>query len=359
LTFKSFSVQDILNITQGRLINGEVLGDRALSIRIEKPSTLGEAKPSDIAFFFSPEFKNEILTSNPGILVLGEAFVDPLQATGLPFLKTSALIASSDPYLAMAQVSEALAAGLSTVAHPIESRSHGNPEIHPTAVVHPTAKLAQGVQVGAATVIEANVEIGAGTIIYPQCYIGPGSKIGCDGVLFPRVTLYEWTQIGDRVRLHAGVVLGADGFGYAPHGQKHQKIFHLGKVVLGDDVEIGANSMIDRGTFGNSKIGNNVKIDNHCHLGHNTEVGDGSILCGGACMAGGARLGKFVYVGGLTGIGNRVHVGDFSKIGGLSAVDKDVAPHGLMVGSPIRDKRSHFRIQALLNKMLKDHEKKS
>jgi len=190
LDFKSFSVQDILNLTQGRLVNGEALGDRALSIRIETPSALGTATAKNIAFFFSPEFQNEILTTAPGILVLGEAFVAPLLAAKLAFIQTTALIASSDPYLAMAKVSEALASGLSTVAHSIESRSHAKPEIHPTAVVHPTAKLGMGVKVGAASVIEAQSEIGEGTIIYPQCYIGPRCKIGRDGVLFPRVTLY-------------------------------------------------------------------------------------------------------------------------------------------------------------------------
>ncbi len=358
MKLKSFSVQDILNLTQGRLVNGEALGDRALSIRIEKAQTLSNSRETDIAFFFSPEYQNEVPLAQAGILITGDAFVTPLQASGLPFLKSTALISCADPYLAMAKVSEVLAESLSTVSH-LPGKSRGETFIHPSAVIDPSAKLGKGVRIGAGTVIEADVTIGDGTIIYPQCFIGPACKIGRDGVLFPRVTLYEWTEIGDRVRLHSGVVLGADGFGYAPNGGVHQKIYHLGRVTLGHDVEIGSNSMVDRGTFGDSKIGNGVKIDNHCHLGHNAEVGEGSILCGGACMAGGAKLGKYVTVGGITGIGNRVHVGDYSKVGGASAVDKDCPPYSTVVGSPIRDKRAHFRIQALLNKMLKDHEKKS
>jgi UDP-3-O-[3-hydroxymyristoyl] glucosamine N-acyltransferase len=205
-------------------------------------------------------------------------------------------------------------------------------------------------------VIQERAQIGAGTVLYAGCFIGPSVKIGKNSVLFPRVSVYEWTILGDRVRLHAGVVLGSDGFGYAPKiidGQVrgHQKIFHLGRVVVGDDVEIGANSCVDRGTMGDTVIANNVKLDNLVHVGHNSQLDEGAVICGGTCLAGRASVGRYAYVGGLTGITNAVRVGDGAKVGALSLVTKDVPPGGTAVGNPQREHREHFKVHALLNKL--------
>jgi UDP-3-O-[3-hydroxymyristoyl] glucosamine N-acyltransferase len=158
-------------------------------------------------------------------------------------------------------------------------------------------------------------------------------------------------------------VIGSDGFGYAPKKQGsqvtgHQKIYHLGRVVVGDDVEMGANCCVDRSTLGETRIEKNSKLDNLVHLGHNSYLGEGAVICGGTCLAGNARVGKYAYVGGLTGIGNHVHVGDGATVGALTMVTKDVQAGGTAVGNPQRDRREHFRAHALLSRLLEERRSK-
>lgn len=297
-----------------------------------------------------------------GILVTGEPFVVPLEKSGLPLWKTTAIIACKDPYLAMAQVSAKFAERLSSVAH-LKIDRESAPVVHSKAVVHASAQLGRGVRIGAGSVIEEDVKIGDGTVVYPNCFVGPGCQIGEGCVLFPNVVLYEWTQLANRVRLHSGVVLGADGFGYAPrfeNGQivAHEKIYHLGRVIVGDDVEIGAGSTIDRGTIGDTRIDRGAKIDNNVQIGHNCHVGEGAVMCGMSGLAGSAELGKFVYVGALAGLGNQVVVGDRSKVGPGTLVGKDVPAGKEVMGYPHRDPKDFYKMHALFNQMLEEHKKK-
>jgi UDP-3-O-[3-hydroxymyristoyl] glucosamine N-acyltransferase len=293
------------------------------------------------------------------VLITGEDFVKPLSAAGLPLWKTSAVIACSDPYYAMALLSEKFAEKLSSVAHLGIPRVA---EIHPTAVIHPLAEVASGVSIGAHCVVEAGAKIGIGSVLYPGCYVGPGAKLGDRCVLFPGVTLYEWSELGNRVRVHAGAVIGSDGFGYAPKKEGDrvvglQKIHHLGKVVIEDDVEIGANTCLDRATFGETRVRRGAKLDNQVHIGHNAEVGDWSAIAGGTALAGSAKIGRFVQMGGLTGVTNQVVVGDGAQVGAVSLVTKDVAPGSTAVGNPQREYREHFRAHAALNKLIKKGQK--
>ena len=165
-----------------------------------------------------------------------------------------------------------------------------------------------------------------------------------------------------RVRIHAGSVIGADGFGYAPKREGsqvigHVKIYHLGRVVIGDDVEIGANSCVDRSTFGETRIEKSAKLDNIVHIGHNALVEEGAVICGGTCLAGRASVGKFALVGGLTGIINDVHVGDGAQVAAMTLVSKDVLPGSTAVGNPQREYKQHFRAHAILNKLMTEREK--
>lgn len=350
-----FSVAQVSGWVQGRVANAELLGAELAKIRVERPASLGAAKASELAFFFSKIYASELPTANAGILITGEDFVQPLSMAGLPWWKSTAVIACRDPYLAMAILSEKFAEQLSTVAHAASAiaaemaETGGKAQIHVSAVVDPTAELGAGVRIGAHVVVEAGARIGAGTVIYPGCFVGPGCTLGENCVLFPNVTLYEWVQLGNGVRIHASTVIGADGFGYAPRPGGHQKIHHLGRVVIGDDVEIGANSCVDRGTITDTRIERGAKIDNQVHLGHNSAVGEGSIICGAVALAGNASIGKFVYVGGMTGVSNHVHIGDGAKVGAMSLISKDVAPGAAAVGNPQRDHRDHFRAHAWLS----------
>jgi UDP-3-O-[3-hydroxymyristoyl] glucosamine N-acyltransferase len=345
-----FNVAQVCEWTGGRVVNAEELGDAITKVRVDRLSSLGSSRSSNLAYFFSKNYQKELPGARPGILITGEAFVQPLRAAGLPLWKSSAVIACQDPYLAMAIVSEKFASELSTVAH---LAAPGLTSIHPTAVVDPTAVLESGVQVGAHSVIEAGAKIGADSIIYPGCYIGPQCKLGERCVLFPKVTLYEWVELGNRVRIHASATLGADGFGYAPRAGGHVKIYHLGRVIIGDDVEIGANTCIDRGTIEDTVIEKNAKIDNQVHLGHNVQIGEGAIVCGAVGMAGNASVGKFAYIGGLSGLANQVHVGAGAKVAAMTLISKDVPPGETAAGVPQREHREHFRAHAWLSRAAK------
>lgn len=355
----ALSLDEVLSLTGGRLVNRDRLGSSAGSARVERPSALDGAGPRDLAYFFSRDYEKDLSKANPGVLITGEPFVKPLEASGLPIWAKAAVVACADPYLAMAVLSGKFAEKLSTVAH---LRNPERSEIHPSAVVDPTAELGRAVRVGPGCVIEAGARIGEGSVLYPGCFIGPGAKLGAGCVLFPQVTVYEWVEMGSRVRVHAGSRIGADGFGYAPRREGkavvgHQKIHHLGRVLIGDDVEIGANSTIDRGTLGDTVIGSHAKLDNLVHIGHNARLGEGTVVCGGTCFAGRAKTGRFATIGGLSGIANDVLVGDGAQVGALTLVTKDVPAGGTAVGIPAREYREHFKAHALLNRLLAEKSK--
>ena len=353
-----FSVQEILSWTGGRVANADQLPSGVLEqTRFSKVSVLKESRAGDVAFFFSRSFQNELPFTQASVLVTGEDFVKPLAAAGLPLWKKTVVVACSDPYLAMALVTQRIASGISTVTHAPGERRGMEISIHPSAVVDPAAKIGDGAKIGPHCVVEAGAVVGARSVLYPGCYVGVGAKLGEDCVLFPNVTIYETVTVGARVRLHSGVVLGADGFGYAPRRENgavvaHEKIHHFGSVVIGDDVEIGANTCVDRGTFGNTIIERMAKVDNHVQIGHNCHLHEGAVVCGAAGLAGSSSVGRFAYVGGLTGVANQVHIGDGASIGACSLIAKDVPPGETMLGNPQRSYREHFRVQAKLNKLV-------
>ena len=356
------SAQEVIDLIQGRVVNLDEVKDALSSIQVTRLTPLGKSSKSDLAFFFSKDYQTELVTATPTILITGEPFVEPLRQSGLSLWKDSVIIACRDPYWAMAFLSGKFAEHLSSVAH-ISSSDSRRTKIHPTAVISQSARIGDGAQVGAHCVIEEGVEIGENTVLYPNCFVGPNAKIGHSCVLFPSVTLYEYTEVGNRVRIHSGAVIGADGFGYDPvlQGQSvthHEKIYHLGKVVIGDDVEIGANSSIDRATLGETVVGPKVKIDNQVQIAHNCILEEGAIVCGSAGMAGGARLGKYAYIGGQSAVSNRVYVKAGAKVAGMTGVTKDVPEGSMVAGNPQREFQKHFQIHAMLNRMLSQRKSK-
>lgn len=192
--------------------------------------------------------------------------------------------------------------------------------IHPTAVVASDAKLGPGAFVGPYAVVEADAEIGAGTVVDAFCFLGRSSHVGEHCRLHPRVTLYEGAQVGDRVEIHSGTVIGADGFGYVYGEGRHWKFPQIGGVEIGDDAEIGANTTIDRGSLECTRIGKGVKIDNLVQIAHNVEVGDDSVLAAQTGISGSSVLGQHVVVGGQVGIGDHCRVEDDAVLGGGAGV---------------------------------------
>lgn len=210
--------------------------------------------------------------------------------------------------------------------------------VHPTAMIASMATIGADVSIGPYAVVGDNTQIGAGTQIGPHVVIGTGCRIGENCRLHARVTLYDHVQLGDRVEIHSGAVLGADGFGYA-HGEgRYWKFPQVGRVEIGDDVEIGANTTIDRGSLDDTKIGNGVKLDNLVHIGHNCEIGPHSVIAAQAGLSGSCTFGAGVIVGGQAGFGERCKLEDGAVIGGQAGVlnGKTVHTGEVVWGTPAR-----------------------
>ncbi len=221
-----------------------------------------------------------------------------------------------------------------------------------TAQVHPSALIAQNVFIGEDVVIGRDVKI------YSGCVIMSKSQIMDNSVIYPGVTIYPYVVVGKNCRIHAGSRIGADGFGYVFLNGIHQKIWHFGSVVIGDDVEIGANTTIDSGTFSPTIIGRGTKIDNQVQLGHNDQIGQGVIICGQVGIAGSTSIGDYSVIGGKAAIGNDLKIGRQCQIGGHSGVNCDWPDKSIISGYPARPLKEWLRCTAYLRKVaLKNDEK--
>ena len=227
--------------------------------------------------------------------------------------------------------------------------------VHPSAIVHETATLAPNVAVGPWTVIESGVRIGEGTTIYPGSYIGRDCRIGSDCALYPRVVLYAGVEIGDRVVLHAGTILGADGFGFVSDGDRQVKIPQVGRVTVGADVEIGANCCVDRGALDETVIGEGAKIDNLCQIAHNVHVGAHTVISSQTGVAGSSRIGHHAMIGGQVGIADYCRIDDHAIVGAQCGVPsrKRVPAGEVYWGTPARPLRHIKQQQAYLARLPK------
>lgn len=222
---------------------------------------------------------------------------------------------------------------------------------HPLACVHESASVGEGVRIAAGAVIGAGAELGAGCVIEAGTVVGEGVRLGAGCRLYPNVTLYPGTVLGQRVVVHAGSVIGADGFGYAASRRGAVKVHHVGGVVLGDDVEIGANTCLDRGTLLDTVVGARTKIDNHCQIGHNVVIGSDTLIAGMTGIAGSASIGSGVILGGYVAVSDHVSIGDGARVAGRSGVTKDVPPGATWAGFPARPHREFVRELYLLGKL--------
>jgi UDP-3-O-[3-hydroxymyristoyl] glucosamine N-acyltransferase len=210
--------------------------------------------------------------------------------------------------------------------------------VHPTAIIAPSAKLAPGAAVGAYAVIEEEVKIGAGTEIGAFCFLGRGARLGEGCRLHPRVTLYPGTRLANHVILHSGTVIGADGFGYVAEGGKHRKFPQVGEVEIQDDVEIGANTTIDRGSLGRTEIGAGTKLDNLVHVAHNVRIGENTVIAAQTGISGSSVMGKNVAVGGQVGIADHCEIEDNAILGAQAGIPsgKTVRSGQIVWGTPAR-----------------------
>ncbi len=279
-------------------------------------ANLREATPDDLSFLTGARHRREAAASRAGALLVGAGSDD--LATG-----ERAVLVADDPELAL---SHAL-----SLLYP---QALATPGIHPTAVIAPGVSVPDDASVGPYAVIGEGTTLGPGVVVHAHVVIGRGSTVGAGSVLYPHAVLYDGAVLGARVLVHAGSVLGADGFGYVSRADGHHKVPQVGRVVIGDDVEIGALSAVDRAKVGATRIGDGTKIDNLVQVGHNVEVGPRSILCGQSGIAGSSRLGAGVVLAGQAGVGGHIELGDGVQVGAASPAVRPV-PAGTVVSSTI------------------------
>lgn len=319
-----------------------------------KPWTLG-----DVAAWVGGS-----LVGDAALPISGPAPSDGDDPTGITF-------AENEAYLAKAEASPAAAilvkTGTETVKPRIEVESPRmafgalltraarplplNSGIHATAVVDPSATVEEGAQVGPYAVVERGAFIGAGARIYPFCYIGENCQVGARSVLAPHVVLAQDVHVGEGAVIHPGAVLGADGFGFVWTGAAHFKVPQIGRVELGDNVEVGANTTIDRATVGATRVGSGTKIDNLVQVGHNVSIGKDGAIAAQTGIAGSAKIGDRVIMGGSCGLNDHVTVGDDITLGGRTGVAQDITEPGQYFGTPAQPVREALRVLMHVTKL--------
>lgn len=313
------------------LVGGTVAGNG--NHDVEGVAPLDSAGPRHVSFFTHAKYRAALANTTAGAVILaadGAAGLEP-EKSGRN------LILCVDPYLAMAKIASALHPGPKVA-----------PGIDPSAVVHAEARVDPAATVGAGAVIDAGSVVGAHTIIGATAYVGREARVGADCRLHPGARLLDRCRLGDRVILHAGVVVGSDGFGYAvdADGRRH-KIPQLGVVVIEDDVEIGANSTVDRATFGETRIGRGTKIDNLVQIAHNVTLGADCVIVSQAGIAGSSQVGARVTMGAQTGMVGHIRIADDVVLGARGAFGNNVRQAGIYSGAPAFNHRRWLRATAL------------
>jgi len=291
---------------------GELVGDP--SLQIMGAASLGDATPGEISFFANRKYVALLRKTRASAVFVPPDFTEPI---------TLAQIRVANPTKAFEQVVVKFAPKPITFA----------PGIHPTAVVDPSAQIGKCVSIQPHAVIESGARIGDDTIIGAGSYIGHETVIGPGCLIYPRVTIRERSRIGSRVIIHSGAVIGADGFGFEMVDGRQQKIQQLGIVQIDDDVEIGANTTVDRARFGRTWIQEGVKIDNLVQIAHNVVIGKNSVIVAQTGISGSTRVGERVMMGGQVGVVGHLEIGDGTAIGAQSGVSKSL-PGGVWFGSP-------------------------
>ena len=319
------------------VLGAAVEGDAATGIgRVAK---IEEAGPGDISFLANPKYRKHLDTTLASAVIIGRTVEVPGR-TGPPgpvFLRVD------DPYTSFLKVL--------LLFHPPEDPLA--PGIHPTAVVDPGVNLGTDVRIGPLVVVGERCRIGDGTMIMAGTVIGRDVSIGVRTLLYANVTVREGCRIGDRVIVHSGTVIGSDGFGFAPKPDgSYEKIPQLGIVVVGDDVEIGANCTVDRATMGETRIENGVKLDNLIQVAHNVVIGEHTVIAAQAGISGSTRIGKRNMIGGQVGFTGHLAIADDSKWGAQSGVHRSAtAPGGTYMGTPAVPFRQASHIMGAMSQL--------
>lgn len=307
-----------------------------LNPEISGVAAINEAKNGTLSYVESAKFASFVNSTAASALILPLDEKIQQQATE----RGIAWLATPEPRLLFAQA-------IALFYRPYQP----TPEIHPSAVIHHTAKIGNDVYIGAHVVISQNVEIGNGVIIHPNVVIYPDVKIGDRTTLHANCSIHERSQIGTNCVIHSGAVIGAEGFGFVPTPTGWLKMEQSGYTVLEDGVEIGCNSAVDRPAVGETRIGKNTKIDNLVQIGHGCTIGSGCAIAGQAGMAGGVKVGNRVILAGQTGIANQVTIGDGAIASAQTGIHTNVAPGEIVSGSPAMPHKLYLKVSAVYHRL--------
>jgi len=319
--------------TLAGFLKGEVDGDPG--IIVNTVAKIEEGHPGALSFLANPKYEHYIYSTKSSIVLVNRSFI--------PSSKVEAtLIKVENAYDAFAS--------LLRLVDQARPRKKG---IHPTAIIEPTAKIGTDAYIGAYTYIGEHCIIGDSCSVYPHVYFGDNSRMGNNCTLNPGVKIYHDCVLGEGVIIHAGTVIGSDGFGFAPQSENEfMKIPQLGNVVIEDHVEIGANVAIDRATMGSTIIHKGVKLDNLVQIGHNVEVGENTVMAGQTGIAGSTKVGKNCMFGGQVGISGHIKIADGTKIGAQSGIPGDVKKeNSILLGYPAIDHRDFLRCAVIFRKL--------
>jgi UDP-3-O-[3-hydroxymyristoyl] glucosamine N-acyltransferase len=311
------------------LVGGTVVVHRPVVIR--GVAGIDTAGPEDVTFYENPKFLPQLKASPPGAVLVSAALDD---------IAAAQIRVDGRPYLKFIELVHAL--------HPPAAPRAG---IHPSAVVAPDSVLASDIAIGPLACVESGARVGARTVIGAQAHVGAGAVIGADCHLFPRAVVCAGSRLGDRVLVHCGAVIGDDGFGYVQDGTRHVKVPHLGGVIIEDDVEIGANTTVDRATFGTTIVGAGTKIDNLVMIAHNVRVGRRCILAGQVGIAGSSRVGDDTILAGQVGIAGGVSVGARVIASSKAGIAGNVRDGQVVGGFPAVDHRGWRRSMAVVRRL--------
>lgn len=305
------------------------------SVPLRTIAALKDAQPGDLSFLGNPKYKPEVAVTRASVVLLPADF-EGEPATGQLFLLVD------NP-----------SAALATLCARLESALWPRPAagIHPSAVISPSATIDPSATIGPLCVIEDEAVIGPRTVLQAQVFIGRAARTGSDGWFMSGVHLATETLVGHRVRLHAGVVLGSDGFGYESSTGRHVKIPQIGQVVIDDDVEIGANTTIDRARFSRTFVGAGTKIDNLVMIGHNVVIGRHCIICAQVGISGSTTLEDYVVLGGQAGVAGHLTIGKGAKADGQTGINTTLAPGTFWKGSPCLPYQLEQRINVLRQRL--------
>jgi UDP-3-O-[3-hydroxymyristoyl] glucosamine N-acyltransferase len=302
-------VSDAKKYTLGalaELLDARLVGDENCSI--DGLATLKQGSPGKLCFLSNPAYVGQLSDCRASAVILEEKFADSCPVNKL---------VSAAPYVSFARATQLF-----------DNAPAFTPGVHPSAYVHPDVQLPDNVSIGCNAVISAGVVIGSGSVIGAGCFIGEDCTLGEGCRLYSNVTLYHAIRLGDRVTIHASATIGADGFGFAFDGSKSVKINQLGSVDIGDDVEIGAGTTIDRGAIDDTVIEQGVKIDNQVQIGHNCHIGEHTVICGCTAIAGSAVIGRYCVLGGASGVVGHIQIADKVRVSAMSLVSQTISEAG-------------------------------